>query len=84
MDIEKAPVPQQQAVDEAPADVKILSSDYDIANKILADTGDISPSEFTEEEDRKLRWKIDWHLIPVVSRSRVSPSVALLPRPLTL
>ncbi|KAL1862869.1 hypothetical protein VTK73DRAFT_6597 [Phialemonium thermophilum] len=64
-DIEKTP----QAAEEAPVEPKLLSDEYDVANQILADTAQFANEEFTPEEDRKLRWKIDWRLIPVLTIS---------------
>ena len=65
MDIEKVPT----TTDEVAVPPKLLSKEYDVANQILADTAEFANEEFSSEEDRKLRWKIDWRLIPVVSRA---------------
>lgn len=65
-EIEKSPAKQQPAVEAVVSDSKLVSSQYDVANKILADTAAYEGEVFTEEEDRRLRWKIDWHLIPAV------------------
>ena len=66
MDIEKTPKTQPGPEEAVPIEAKTLSTEYDVANQILADAAEYAYENFTEEEDRKLRWKIDWHLIPVV------------------
>lgn len=67
-DIEQS-AKQPPASEVVTSDPKLISSQYDVANKILAETAAYENEIFTEEEDRKLRWKIDWHLIPAVSDS---------------
>lgn len=64
-DIEQS-AKQPPASEVVTSDPKLISSQYDVANKILAETAAYENEIFTEEEDRKLRWKIDWHLIPAV------------------
>ncbi|CAK7242069.1 MAG: hypothetical protein STHCBS139747_003546 [Sporothrix thermara] len=66
MDIEKTPKTQPGPEEAVPIEAKTLSTEYDVANQILADAAEYAYENFTEEEDRKLRWKIDWHLIPVM------------------
>jgi hypothetical protein len=69
MDIEK--IPTAQPADEAAVEPKLLSREYDVANQILADAAQFADEEFTPEEDKRLRWKIDWHLIPIVRISLI-------------
>lgn len=68
MDIQQAPTGNDKPHhgEDGPVEPKLLSKEYDVANKILADTAEFADEEFTPEEDTKLRWKIDWHLIPMV------------------
>lgn len=66
MDIEKTPASTHQV----PEDPKLLSKDFDVANQILVDAGEYADDVLTEEEDQKLRRKIDWRLIPIVSLFR--------------
>lgn len=63
MDIEKTPAGTHQV----PEDPKLLSKDLDVANQILVDAGEYADDVFTEEEDQKLRRKIDWRLIPIMT-----------------
>lgn len=45
------------------------ADDVDIAAQILADYADTMGSEgWTKEEEKKLMRKVDWRLIPIVSR----------------
>lgn len=75
---QQTPVPHDIA--EAPTDsltaeaaVKAVKAgrakDVDIAAQIIAECGEDGTITWTEEEERKLIRKVDWHIIPIVGLS---------------
>lgn len=67
MEIEKAPKPTRTGEPPVAIVPKVATEDDDVAAKILLDNEDALVDTITEADDRKLRWKLDLYLLPVLA-----------------